>query len=202
MFPITEKGIFKIVGAHDLEMWTGMGWRLVAVLENEMPMPFSDVENFQNAIMPGQNSFNPLGGFTSATSTKYHPTRTPQFLLCQSEDSAIAGLNAKIFEQAEKLKDALKVEKDFAEMSKANVAYLERCNIAETEVKRLTEQITRDNKMFAAKMIEIADKAAFAEKILASRKRTAYERISEGEYDDRAETLEERDVGDTRNPDG
>lgn len=212
MLPIAEKGIHKVVDAASLEQWTGLGWRLVAVLENESAAPFADLENFPNnpILTPGSMvPYNTGSGYVSATSTRYHQTRAPTFLLMQDEESALAALRHDLAVKGDQLRKTAEelvaqkkvldaeinanaeIAKNLADLTKASEALRTRVADLGTELK----DAKTAHELYRA---EVAEKAAQAEAIVERdkvRRRTAYERITEGVYDDRVEDVEERDVG-------
>ena len=206
MLEIKEKGIYKVVDSSQVESWTCLGWRLVAVLENETVMPWSDTENFpaNTPYNQGmlQNQYLVPSGYVTATNVRYHATSSPLFLLVQDEEAVAANLQHKVntleTELAGLKKDSGDAVKRLVDVEKERNEFQTRLkSLIETQAKTI-EQVSAGSKALADYKAEVLEKLKAAEEIIArdaTRKRTAYERVVEGEFDDDAETLE---VGDVR----
>jgi hypothetical protein len=202
---IEEKGIFKVEpDATRLEYWTSLGWRLVAVLESQAAVPFQDTENFPNPL--GGLVNQPTGGLQNygmgtapvytAYSTRHHPMRAYSFLLVLEEDSAIAQMKAEVAQRDEKIRLLGEVEKQVGEARTFATSLEERLKNLEVAHARTLGELTAANKAHADYKAEVAEKMKAAADIIEKdkdRKRTAYERLVEGGYDDSVEGVEERD---------
>lgn len=211
MIQLQEKGIYKVVDASQLESWTSAGWRLVAVLENQTQIPWSDTENFplgMQGVGLGQPQFNQYGnpgGFITGTSTRYHDVKSQSFLIFQDEESVIAKLNAEVAARDEKIKLVGDVEKKLGDTLKELGTEREALQKLTVEINNLKAELKAEaGKLFLANQtheaykLEVAERAKQADEIIerdSKRRRTAYERVAEGGYDDGVESLEERDAG-------
>jgi hypothetical protein len=192
MLPITDKGLFKVVDASQLEMWTSQGWVLVAVLEDQ-----SDMENFPHPVQ-----YSGAPSFISTSNSKWHDQKVSSFLLRLDEECAIKRLhdeNTSLRAQAATIpelnKKLIQLEKDlkgaFEYQEKAQEhfdALMGRFDTSEKDCR------SRANDLVQYKA-EVAETMKQAQAIIESRKRTSYERVAEGEFDDGVESVEERVVG-------
>jgi hypothetical protein len=187
MLPITEKGVFKVVDASQLEAMTYQGWRLIAVLEQQTTMPFCDMET-----IPIAPTYNGAPSTMSVSNSRHHHLRSQMFLLMQDEDSTITKLKTEIGEMWKRNAELVATEKKTAEVRDAAVKSL-------TAAEEANKKLTSENKVLAENVVHAnaaldMHKHEVAE--LLQRRRTAYERVAEGgEYDDGVESVEERDVG-------
>jgi hypothetical protein len=199
MIPIEPRGVFRVItDATQLEWMTSSGWRLLAVLDGDVVQPFNDMENFQNALYPSNNGYSSPGGFVTATSTRYHKVRQVSFLLMQEEDSVIAGLHRQIADGTVKMAECEEKLKSVNDLTKQlELTRSERTTLS-TQMGKLETAFTKAIQDLADYKAEVAEKLRLAEEAILrekERKRTAYERIAQGDYDDRVESFEERDVG-------
>lgn len=204
MLKVEDKGVFKVVDGSQVESWTSMGWRLVAVLENDMPMPFSDTENFHTSNSTpvynmGQQQYGMTPcGYITATNTRYHPTKTQTFLLHLGEDALVADLNYQILNLKNELAEAKEQNKQLIVVEKASAEFEKRLADLITTQAKTVEQVSAGSKALADYKTEVAEKLKSAEEIIArdaTRKRTAYEKVVEGAFDDDVEGVEIGAVG-------
>lgn len=204
MLAIRDKGVYKLVDASQLELATRTGWRLVAVLDQQSPMSYCDMENI--ATVPTYS-----GGPTTmmVSNTRYHDMKTQMFLVIQDEESIIAGLASEVGSLQENLKNLKEAEKKNAEVRDAAIKALSEAEAANktlidqnqklAEKEAIAHDALEKYRAEVAEQVRIAkDMAATATAVLeenAQRRKTAYERVAEGEYDDGIESVEERDVG-------
>ena len=198
MLRIEEKGIFKVVTDHSqLEWMTQQGWRLVAVLESESTMMMNDTENFPFIANPNAGMYNSGVGYTTATATRHHPFRSQSFLLFMDEESVVKKLNGELIARDVKIAAASETEKlAVAYQKSADELAAKLKDLIETHRQVLDKGIA-ERKASEDYKAEVADKMKRAEEILLrekERRQTAYERVANGEYDDRIESVEERDV--------
>lgn len=203
MLAIQEKGIYKVVDASQLEVMTCNGWRLVAVLEQQSPMSFCDMET-----IPTVPTYNGAPTTMSVSNTRYHDMKTQMFLLVREEESAIVALKAEVVDLSKKNAELRETEKKTAEVRDATIKAL---TAAEANNKTLAEQNQKlaekeavANDALTKYKAEVAELVAKAKETSetasaiiaenAQRRKTAYERVAEGDYDDGVESVEERDV--------
>lgn len=187
-----------------------MGWRLIAVLENETPLAFSDTENFQTSHSStdvytnmGRQQFGVApSGYITAMNTRYHPTKSQTFLLVQDEESVAARLQNRVKELEGELaglrKESGDARKQFADAARDRDGFQSRLkDLIDTQA-RTIEQVTAGSKALADYKAEVAEKLKAAEEVIAkdrALKKTAYERVVEGGFDDDVEGVEVGAVG-------
>jgi hypothetical protein len=206
MLKIEDKGVFQVVDSSQVQRLTSMGWRLVVVLDNEMAMPWSDTENFQASTQ--HTTFNNMGvqqygstpcGFVTATNTKFHPHKTQMFLLMQDEESAIAILHARIQTLESEVAKTTDLKKLLGETEMARDDLEERWKTYVGDHARLEAQVSAVTKALTDYKAEVADTVAKAEEKWAEAvcvidvhkmRRTAFERVVEGGFDDTVEGVD------------
>ena len=205
---IHEKGVFKVVSSSsELEMWTMSGWRLVAVLDNSTVQTLTGYENvpigFNSLYQANQGSYNTQGYpnlpyvTESRQVTTNHTIRTQTYLLLQDEQSAITTLTNKISEAEAKLNESSKVVKDHEARLKALQAELESTGVYMKGVcedrDRWKGQVDILQKAYATFKEEVLEKLTQAAVVLEhdkERRRTSYERVVQGDFDGRVESVE------------
>ncbi len=208
MLRIEEKGIFKVVQEDQLESWTSMGWRLVAVLNNQTALPFMDSEMIPHLQFTGTPTSIPTYGnqygntTPMAMNTRHHTVQSSSFLLVLEEENAIGTLKAEIGVLEAKLKEAFVAEATATKAHTQGVATLAGLQRQHTELestyKRTLDLVGAAERALVDYKAEVADKLKQADEIIArdkDRRRTVYERIVEGGYDDTVESVEAGDVG-------
>jgi hypothetical protein len=202
MIPIAEKGLFKVVQAHEVETWSCMGWHVVAVMETEEQTMVSETENFQMPFGPNMPYSGSGMAYQSACSTRWKPTRHPTFLMCLGEDVALAKFQQDVVSRD---KQIVELSEKLKQYETAQVATADRVAKAEARIENLVrttveaEQHARvQGERLAVHLAETEEKRKLYEEIIEKdkiRKRTAFERVVEGEYNDAVEGIEERAVG-------
>ena len=191
MIPIAEKGLFKVVQAHEVETWSCMGWHVVAVMETEEQTMVSETENFQMPFGPNMPYSGSGMAYQSACSTRWKPTRHPTFLMCLGEDVALAKFQQDVVARD---KQIVELSEKLKQYETAQVATADRVAKAEARI----ENLVRKGERLAVHLAETEEKRKLYEEIIEKdkiRKRTAFERVVEGEYNDAVEGIEERAVG-------
>jgi len=191
MIPIAEKGLFKVVQAHEVETWSCMGWHVVAVMETEEQTMVSETENFQMPFGPNMPYSGSGMAYQSACSTRWKPTRHPTFLMCLGEDVALAKFQQDVVSRD---KQIVELSEKLKQYETAQVATADRVAKAEARI----ENLVRKGERLAVHLAETEEKRKLYEEIIEKdkiRKRTAFERVVEGEYNDAVEGIEERAVG-------
>jgi hypothetical protein len=213
MLRVKEKGLFKVVtSSSELEMWTSCGWRLIAVLDNTAVQTLTGYENVpigpNLAYQSAQGTYNTSGYpnppyvTESRQVTTNHTIRTQSFLLLQDEESAIATFNYKMSEYEAKLHEKDKVTKDqelkLKELGVAKVKLEEQVKWWDEKEKDAHGKFEALQKQYATFVETVAEKLTQAEAVLErdkERRRTAYERVVQGDFDDTVESFEAGDHG-------
>lgn len=203
---IKDKGVFRVENnAEHLQMWTESGWRLVAVLEEQDTMSVTD----QVLTGPPQQYMGSAYGQPSqyANVTKYLPHTFNRYLLLKDEDTVITELRNDLKTAQERLG---KESQDFNAFKKQVEVDLKAYELLQGQSKTVAAdylRVVQEFKEYRAeaelKSKEDADKlkeAAIAIEKYATIRKTAYERILEGEFDERIEGIEAGDFGDRRDP--
>ena len=206
MLEIKDKGVFRVENSADhLQMWTESGWRLVAVLEEQDTMSVTD----QVLTGPPQQYMGSAYGQPAQTAnvTKYLPRTFNRYLLLKDEYTVIHELRNNLAAAQERLG---KEVKDFNEYKTKVSADLQSYEHMKQDHKTIGEGYQRIDKEFKeyraeAEMKSKADadqlkEAAIAIEKYANIRKTAYERILEGEFDERIEGIEAGDFGDGCDP--
>jgi hypothetical protein len=202
MLPITEIGVYRVINADQLQTYTESGWKLVAVLENEAPSPFTEQVPLQNLSVP---SIFPGGNQPHITATKWLSTKSSTFLVIMDEQTTLAKMQAELKVAQEQLS---KEVRDF-DAFKALIA---------NDAKKYDE-MKRDHHTISGALLQLdkefleykakaeAELKAGEEKLKEAAstiqkymRKTAYERILEGEFDERIESVEAGDFGYGRKP--
>ena len=200
MLEVQEKGIFRVENdASQIEFWTKAGWRLMAVFEDSEPMVAS--EQVVIPPIPGSCYVN------TQNITKYLQISKHKYLLFKDEESAMSELLANLKQAQE---SHSKVEEDFKAFKKQSEAAIKELEALKREHKDICagyQRIDKEAKEFEAEAMlkSKSDSDKIKELTLAlenahQRKKTAYERILEGEFDERVESLEAGDLGDRCEP--
>jgi len=207
MLEIKDKGVFRVEkSAEHLQMWTESGWRLVAVLEEQDTMPVIDQVL---AVGAAQQYMGSAYGQPAQTAhvTKYLPHTFNRYLLLKDEDTVIIELRNDLKTAQERLG---KESQDFNAFKKQVEADLKAHELLQGQYKTVAAdymRVVQEFKEFKAEaeMKSKADadqlkEAAIAIEKYANIRKTAYERILEGEFDERIEGIEAGDFGDGCDP--
>jgi hypothetical protein len=207
MLKIDEKGVCQVLeDANQLYAMTQGGWRLVAVLDKEMPFPV--MENVPVPFQPAGASYQVTPSFQQPT---WHANKYPIFLLVQDEDVAIKLLRDELSAAHERIGVEVKeangwkakaaaVQKDLDALRRDHATLgqgYERIKAELADYKNKVDAKFHEADTMMAMAAALKQEAEDAKAKYTQRK-TAYERILEGEFDERVEGIEAGDFGDGR----
>lgn len=196
MLEIKEKGIFQVVeDAGQLQNWSSAGWRLVAVLEKEIPYPVTESIQIQGMQLATYGAQQPY-----TQSTKYLTHKVQSFLLVHEEDSVLAKMKADLDAAHTRLGQETKDFDDFKKQAALDLKALELAKRYVAEVGDAHTRLKEEFEAYKARVEAELKEATLVIKMYSTMRKTAYERILEGEFDERVEGIEAGDFGDGRDP--
>lgn len=197
MLPITDKGLFKVVDASQLELLTSEGWVLVAVMDEQVPMVFSDFENIPQPV-----TYSGGMPYIQVQNNKWHDQKTTAFLLRLDEETAIkqlvdenVTLRGQVATIPVKDKKVAELERLLADAVQASMRSYDQIKDLKADFEKSQLESRAHGDALVHYRQEVHEMVTRAQAIIDQRKRTAYERIAEGDFNDGVESVEERDVG-------
>ena len=201
MLEVQERGVYKVIDADQLHAYTAIGWRLVTVLENETPISFMEQTPLQNVTVTSNWSVEQ----PHIQTTKWLSTKRPSFLVVQDEESKLAEMQGQLVFAQNRLDKEIKDFSDFKALVANDALEYERLK---HDHRANTDAYLRLDKDFWAYKAKTEAELKAGEKMLQEAalaiekygniRKTAYERILEGEFDERIEDIEAGDFGNGR----